>query len=750
MVTGWLGRLGGRSRDGGAGVLINTAREVVGRRRSLQGGLNEIRHPSVLDALSESDFAYLDVTIAERTNSDREFATVLARLTHLAARAKSFDRQTVDTALRLEPLLPADDPNREREKLLRDAYAAAQRSGYVRGGRLTLARLAQRFLDAGESERARALFKQELEIADEAQDTPTEVDVALQLGDLTRRDGDSSTAIECFRRAGRSAQRIDYYRGVAEALQRQIEMLPPGTPVATRAAMQKQALEAAQRTLDRVLESRIAAGLADSLSRGGKPEDSIEQLRSGLEIAREIGDLSLESRCLTALARAESRLGNRVEAAQFERDLVALEERLGNRPAAAEASVKLGSSLLSLGNPRDALEFFEKARGLALQIGDIPLEQRALGGLGVTQSAIGHPTEALEHLMRALDLARRTNDLPNEAQWLGAIAQSLWSFDQPDEAIHSATDSLEIARRLDDQELQASMFALLGRIYAASKQATRAREGYGRALQLYRRLDQPADIVNVLSALAGLSIESGLPEQADSFYSEAITIATESGDLSQAAKLNGKLGRLAQGRGDQMIALDHLRRAVELAERAHKPTLLSKALQHYAAALHAANDPTAADAYRLALVQTQELNDYSGEALMRLNLGTLLASTGDLEEGMDHLQAAAALAARFGDEGSAIRGHIATAIAATERQLNPIEAAPRNRKDTHRPRFNFRRTDDRRSRAANSRPGPETGDDQFDEHDHADVAASYADEVPIQLLVDGEDQVYREETLPPD
>ncbi len=232
MVTGWLGRLqGGRTRDGGAGILINTAREIVGRRRSLQGGLNEVRHPSVLDALSESDFAFLEVTVAERVISDREFATVLARLTHHAARSKGFDRQTVDSALRLEPLLPADDPNREREKLLRDAYAAAQRSGYIRGGRQTLARLAQRFLESGDTERARALFKQELEITGEEHDTQTEIDVAIQLGDLCRRDADTATALELYRRAGRSAQRLDYSRGIAEALQRQTEMLPPGTSV---------------------------------------------------------------------------------------------------------------------------------------------------------------------------------------------------------------------------------------------------------------------------------------------------------------------------------------------------------------------------------------------------------------------------------------------------------------------------------------------------------------------------------------
>ena len=67
----WLSRLGGRGRGSGAGVLVQIAREVVGRRRSLQGALNEVRHPAVLDALADDDFRYLDLTIGERVHSDR-------------------------------------------------------------------------------------------------------------------------------------------------------------------------------------------------------------------------------------------------------------------------------------------------------------------------------------------------------------------------------------------------------------------------------------------------------------------------------------------------------------------------------------------------------------------------------------------------------------------------------------------------------------------------------------------------------
>ena len=97
------------------------AHEVVERRRSIQGAINEVRHPSVLDVLADEDFRILGEASTSRPPII-EFSLALARLTHAAARAKGFDRQIVDAALRLDALLPADDTSRERETLLRDAY----------------------------------------------------------------------------------------------------------------------------------------------------------------------------------------------------------------------------------------------------------------------------------------------------------------------------------------------------------------------------------------------------------------------------------------------------------------------------------------------------------------------------------------------------------------------------------------------------------------------------------------------------
>jgi tetratricopeptide (TPR) repeat protein len=670
--------LGGRRRGTAGGVLLQIAREVVDRRRSVQGALNEVRHPAVLEPLAAEDFDRLDASVAEQAAHDREFAIVLARLVHAAARAKGLDRQIVDAALRLDALLPNDDPSRERDKLLRDAYTVAQRDGYVAGGRLALARLGHRALEAGETERARHLLREQLAIGDELTDTPAEVDSALVLGDIARRDGDRQEAQLLYRRAGRSAQRLDHHRGIAEALIRQIDMMPPDTDLETLAALQRQASEAARRTVDLGLQSRIVLSLAETLERGGRRDEALAQVAYGLSVARQIGDLALEGRCLAALAAGERQRGAVQAAAEHERTLVELEERLGNRAAAADWAARLGASELALGRPGEAVEAFGRALALAFAVGDLRLEQRALGGLGVAYGLLGRPADALDHLMRALDLARRTGDAAHEAQWLGSIGQTLWRFDQADDALHALNEAVAIARRLGDTELQASLLTLVGQIHAQRGQAPRARETYARALELNRRLGQTEEQVHLLTAMAGLAAETGQVGSAAALCEQALRLATMHGDRASAARLHLRLGRLAQRRHDPVLTLDHLRRAVALAEDLAHPVLLSQAVQHLAAAQHAAGDPAAAETYRRALALCQEQEDVAGEALVRLNLGTLLAGNGRRDEGVALLRQAGRLAATLGPAGDGLAQRAAAALQALT-EPTWIEVAPPER-----------------------------------------------------------------------
>lgn len=648
--------------DGNSGAIIQIAREVVERRRSVQGALNEVKHPAVLDALSDEDFRILDDEIADSSAEYREYAIVLARLSHAAARAKGFDRQIVDAALRLDSLLPKEDPSRERDQLLRDAYVIAQRAGYVRGGRLTLARLGQRAIEADEFERAQTILQQQLDIGDENTDTAAEVDSAIMLGDILRRDGDILAAQSYYRRAGRSGARLHHDRGVAEALVRQIELLDDGTGLETVAALQRQALDAAKRTSDLSLQSRIVLALAETLARTGQIEEVVGQLEQGVTLARQIGDLSTESRCLNALVEAGRRLGDLESVSIYQDELMHLEDRLGNRPAAAVWAFRLGTTYLDLKKGNRAAEAFARAHQMAVALRDAKLEQRALGGLGFAYTALGKPVDALEHFMGALEIARRTNDVSREAQWLASIGQALWKFDQTDDALRAITDGLSVARRIDDVELQASLLALLGQIHAANGQIPRARECYHRALDLNRKLGQPGEQIHLLSALAGLALETHQFGHATALYEQALHIATDSADRVTAARLHGRLGRIAQNQRDLHAALDHYRKALEFAESIEQPALMSQSLLHLGAAQHAVGDAGAVGTYRRALSYAQQLGDLRRETLVRLNLGLLLTSNGHRNEGLDHLYRASALAHELGPEGSALLENVEEAI----------------------------------------------------------------------------------------
>lgn len=651
MVSSWIEKLAGKGRRGGNGVLVQIAREVVGRRRSIQGAISEVRHPAVLDALSDDDFRILDDLIVERVASDREFAQVLARLSHAAAHAKGFDRQTVDAALRLDSLLPAEDPAREREKLLRDAYKAAQRAGYVQGGRRALGRLGHRAASAGDAERARVLLQQQVDLGPENTDTEDEVESAILLGNIVLRDGDSKGAMAHYERAGRSAERLGFQRGIVDSLLHRLDLGRESFELDTRAQMEEDALRISTDLVDDAIQTQLIGQHAHTLLEMNRYEDAVAHLEDGLEVARELGDLELENACLALLSEVEQKMGRFDTAVDRQRDLVDVEEQLGNTPAAAQDAVHYGSTLLTLGRLDDARSVFERAIKLSEQAADPRLQQRAFGGLGVTLSAMNQPVDALNNLMQALDIARSTKDVAHEAQWLGSIGEALWKYDQAEDAIMAIHQAIDAAKRAEDVDLQAGMLSLLGQIHLADRQIAKSVESYQDALDLYRDLGRSDEEVSVLSQLGTMAMDANQVSDAMQLYAEALDIAARTGQRAAAVRLYGRLARLAQRQGDQNAALDALTQAVEIAETIDQPALLNQAYQHLAVAQDAANHPEALETYERALRLSRDVGDEYGETLMLTNVGARLLAEGARRDAVEVLEHAVHMADGLGIVG---------------------------------------------------------------------------------------------------
>jgi tetratricopeptide (TPR) repeat protein len=169
--------------------------------------------------------------------------------------------------------------------------------------------------------------------------------------------------------------------------------------------------------------------------------------------------------------------------------------------------------------------------------------------------------------------------------------------------------------------------------------------------------------MRLLTALGNLAAESRQHGQAQAHYEQALKIASELGDRSAAARLHGRMGRIAQAQRDPSATLDHFKRALHFAESVDNPALTGQALLHLATALHATNDPSALTTYRRALSVAQQLGDLQRETLIRLNLGILLGGSGYREEALGHLYRGAEIAADIGPNANTLADQIEDTIA---------------------------------------------------------------------------------------
>jgi tetratricopeptide (TPR) repeat protein len=182
-------------------------------------------------------------------------------------------------------------------------------------------------------------------------------------------------------------------------------------------------------------------------------------------------------------------------------------------------------------------------------------------------------------------------------------------------------------------------------------------------LEYQRKLGNDLEQMRLYTALGNLAAESRQHGQAQSLYDQALKIASDRGDRVAAARLHGRMGRIAQQQRDPAATLDHFKRAVHFAESGDDPTLIGQSLLHLATALHSTNDTSTLPTYRRALAVAQQTGDVHRETLVRLNMGILLGDNGQRDEALGHLYRAAELASEDGSRSASLADRIEETIA---------------------------------------------------------------------------------------
>ena len=188
----------------------------------------------------------------------------------------------------------------------------------------------------------------------------------------------------------------------------------------------------------------------------------------------------------------------------------------------------------------------------------------------------------------ALQAARaRLDGLPQRGTaatvWM-ALGRLSWHREDPAGALSWFERALEVQRTAADVQGQVVALIAIAEVHRHTRDHDAAHEALGEARELVRDRDEPSLEGRVLAALGGLSLESGHPEVARSFYEDALGPFRRAADVEREGLALVGLGSAASRVGDPGATdalLDGARRLARSGHHAGLPLAL------YRLALHA-------------------------------------------------------------------------------------------------------------------------------------------------------------------
>jgi CHAT domain-containing protein len=321
---------------------------------------------------------------------------------------------------------------------------------------------------------------------------------------------------------------------------------------------------------------------------------------------------------------------------------------LGNIGAGYYQSAELDSADLYLTHSREIAE----------RIGDWRTAGNAVGTLAGIQADRGALGKAADLYMLAANIRSRTGDARGAAadrNNLGLIAEQLGDLKRAHRAFDSALASNRSAGR---EEAAAANLINLGNLSSLEGDYPTADARYREALALYRAKENRVDAASVLRALGQLALQRGTYHQALDWFTEALAVFRETGPVADEIDVRRELSLTHAAMGNLQGALIQLRRAEELAGRAHPghvqaAHLAQLALAHADLAVQFNMYADAEQYYVRAEKLFREAGDSREQADAESGLGLLLALRSDFHGALTRISLALRTQEAIGEPRSA-------------------------------------------------------------------------------------------------
>jgi predicted ATPase/DNA-binding XRE family transcriptional regulator len=306
----------------------------------------------------------------------------------------------------------------------------------------------------------------------------------------------------------------EYFRGMAEAVQRQLTGPESGSAAA-----------------------RLRA--------------EIDNLRAALRWTQAANQAELGLRLAGSLWRFWISTGLSAEGLRRLTELLDLEPN-ESVPAAVRADALYAAGCLSysLSEPEQAQRFYERSLRLRRGLGDRSGQAEALNGLGVANMDLGKYDQATRWLEESVRLRQETgdragshaplNNLANIARYRGAYSRALRLYEE----------ALEIQEEMGSAAAVANTLHNLAGVAQDQGDYQRAAALMKRCLELSREAGSRENLANALNSKGAHELERGQLEQAAATLEESLELSRSSGDSFTEAMAIVNLAEIALFRGD--------------------------------------------------------------------------------------------------------------------------------------------------------------------------------------------------------
>jgi tetratricopeptide (TPR) repeat protein len=346
-------------------------------------------------------------------------------------------------------------------------------------------------------------------------------------------------------------------------------------------------------------------------------------LSHACEIYSELGDQRGTAYALTCLAGARWRAGDRPSAARHLQEALVLFESLGDPYGTADALNELGVVRYMDGDHLGAVEALRQAQVLHRDLGNPQGQATALTQFGCAQQLTGEYASVVEAYRQALAIYEDLGDRYGRARALNYLGYVLSQVGDYPGAYAALDEALALHRDLGYRPGEANALLYLGIVHCRTRDLGSAERSLHEALALYRDLGSKAEYADALNNIGVLRRLTGDYEGAADAHAQALGMYRQLADELGQAEVQNCLGALQLARERPRQALDHYRRALRLARRAHNPREEAAAIEGSGLCAFRLGDRTAVGKLRKARAAYQRIGAVDAARIVDELIGSL-------------------------------------------------------------------------------------------------------------------------------